>query len=279
MIEKFLVTGHKGFLGAGVFNDLRKEGHIVRGIDLDTVDIIDEEKVKEFILKFQPTVVFHAAAMASASNCEKEPEKAYKTNVEGTRNIVAASNLVRAKVIFTSSMHVFDGKRGNYSEADSPNPINVYGKTKLEAESIVLSSSNQNLVLRLGTLYGYTGDNKGAIIEELNLLRQNKPCIGLEDVYRSFTLINDFKDAILIFIKEKSMGIYNFCGYENMSDYNFSVLVAKVFDFDESLILAQNGESFIPKNATLNPSGIKKLGIKMHSVEEGLEIVKREMGL
>lgn len=286
MTERFLITGADGFLGKKVF-DLLRPDHKVAGVDIkgesnprvERLDITKRKELESFFQRFAPTVVFHAAAISSPDECEKNPRKAKKVNVQGTVNIVEVSREYGAKVIFTSSLHVYDGKRGNFSEADITNPINVYGETKLNAERVVLQYPS-NIILRLGTLYGYNGydgTQVGAVVEIIESLRRGKKYKGLVDVYRNFTLIDDFRDGILILLEKQASGVFNFCSFETYSDYRFVLAIARVFGFSEDLIRRGRAKPFYPKNSTMLAEKIVKLGIYTHSLEEGLRVVKKQI--
>ena len=90
--------------------------------------------------------------MTNVDLCEQKPNSAKLVNVKGVENIC---NLFEGKVIQISTDYVFDGKSGPYTENDEPNPISIYGKTKFQAESVVLSHSIENIVLRSNVLYSF----------------------------------------------------------------------------------------------------------------------------
>jgi len=99
-----------------------------------------------------PSLVLHAAAWTDVDGAEMDPEKARRVNVDGTRNVVALG----APVVYFSTDYVFDGeKRTPYVESDSPNPLSVYGQTKLEGEAEV----RDGWIVRSSWLFGWTGRN------------------------------------------------------------------------------------------------------------------------
>jgi dTDP-4-dehydrorhamnose reductase len=112
----------------------------------------EELDVRAFQLDYQPELVVHAAAWTDVDGAEEDPEGARAVNVEGTRNVAALG----APVVFYSSDYVFDGsKREPYVESDEPNPLGVYGRTKLEAERAV----REGWIVRTSWLFGWTGKN------------------------------------------------------------------------------------------------------------------------
>jgi dTDP-4-dehydrorhamnose reductase len=100
----------------------------------------------------RPDLILHAAAWTDVDGAESEPERARRVNVEGARNVVALG----APVVYFSTDYVFDGTKGEpYVESDEPNPLSVYGRTKLEGEREI----RDGWVVRSSWLFGSTGKN------------------------------------------------------------------------------------------------------------------------
>lgn len=283
--EKFLITGADGFLGKRLFDLLGRDFSVV-GLDISNknnpkvqlIDITNKEKVFGFVKEEVPQVIIHAAAISSVGECEKEPEKAWRVNFEGVVNVASVSGEVGARLIYTSSLNVYGGTRGDYSEEDETKPVNVYGQTKLAAEKEVLKISPRNIVLRVGTLYGYNGTPVGMTVEAVERLQKGNEVVGLTDAIRNFTWIDDFAPVILTLLRENAGGIYNACVFEEHSDYEFLVKLAEVFGFDPSLVKAKKSPPHVAKKATMKAERIKALGVKMTLVEGGLWAVNKQMG-
>ncbi len=115
----------------------------------DDLDVRDSHAVRAEFEECTPELVFHFAAIADVRRCEESNELARDTNVGGTKNVVeACKDSPRQPLLcFPSSPCVFRGDTGNYSERSTPDPCNFYGRTKMDAERIVLSYSN-SLVFR-----------------------------------------------------------------------------------------------------------------------------------
>ncbi|MGW8181981.1 MAG: SDR family oxidoreductase [bacterium] len=101
------------------------------------VDITDFGKVERYLCNAQPRAVVHAAALVGAKECEDDKARAYAVNVGGTLNIARACQAMHIKLIYISTDTVFDGEKGEYTEEDTPNPVNYYSLTKLLGESVV----------------------------------------------------------------------------------------------------------------------------------------------
>lgn len=98
--------------------------------------------------------------MTNVDACEEIPERAYAVNALRPKNVALAVNNVGGKLIHISTDFVFDGEKGNYSETDEPNPISVYGKTKLEGENFILNGGVSASIYRTSVLYGWPGEGQ-----------------------------------------------------------------------------------------------------------------------
>ena len=101
------------------------------------MDFTDPFAVHDVFEKFQPEIVIHAGAMSKPDECEKDQWQAYVENVESTITLLLNSEEQKTFFVFISTDFIFDGESGPYKENDRPNPVNFYGKTKLEAEGKV----------------------------------------------------------------------------------------------------------------------------------------------
>ena len=130
-VKKYLITGFNGQLGYDVKRELISRGVSEENIlatDIGDMDITKEADVIHIVNSFKPDVIFHCAAFTNVDGAEKDLKTCYDVNVVGTKNIVDASLMVDAKVIYLSTDYVFDGKNIDpYKETDVPNPKSFYG--------------------------------------------------------------------------------------------------------------------------------------------------------
>jgi dTDP-4-dehydrorhamnose reductase len=129
----------------------------MQGLTRPDLDLTDRMNVERTWQSIKPNAVIHCAALSRTKDCEQDPEQARRINVEVTAHLAQLSRDI--PFIFLSSGEVFDGRTGWYGETDEPNPINVYGQTKLEAERAVLQNPRHTvvrIVLTAGT--SETGD-------------------------------------------------------------------------------------------------------------------------
>jgi dTDP-4-dehydrorhamnose reductase len=138
--KKILLTGASGRLGIA----LQKHIECICP-DLDELDIRDFGQCLRVMKKYKPDIVIHAAAYTNVSSAEKNNKDCWDINVFGTENIARASD--GRRLVYISTDYVFDGEKGDYSEEDTPNPVNYYALTKLAGEVIIRQYQN-TLIIR-----------------------------------------------------------------------------------------------------------------------------------
>lgn len=143
VLEKVLITGASGDLG----KTLKKLFENNLTPNRTELDITEPPRVWDYFSANLPQLVIHCAAMTDVTECEKEPLEAYHVNGFGTYTLVDVCETLDIPLIYISTDHVFDGKKGNYSEKSVPNPTTHYGKSKLMGEWYTLTNP-KNLVIR-----------------------------------------------------------------------------------------------------------------------------------
>ncbi len=147
---RILVTGGGGQLGRA----LAQASPYVRAVRHAELDVTEQHAVERTIAAMQPEVIIHAAAMTDVDGCERDPDAAERINVLGTRHVAAAAAETGAYLIYISTNFVFDGTKDSpYLEDDAPNPLSVYGRTKLEGEYLALAVPGA-AVVRPSWVYG-----------------------------------------------------------------------------------------------------------------------------
>ena len=178
---KFFVTGVAGQLGHDVMNELAKRGYEGVGSDIAPqysgvedgssvttmpyvgMDITDAKAVRETILSVKPDVVVHCAAWTAVDLAEDEDkkEKVYAINAKGTQNIADVCKELDCKVIYISTDYVFNGQGTEPWQPDCNDyqPLNVYGKTKLEGELAISNTVSKYFIVRIAWVFGLNGKN------------------------------------------------------------------------------------------------------------------------
>jgi dTDP-4-dehydrorhamnose reductase len=154
---RILITGANGQLGFDLQCTLASHELVL--MDLPAFDLT-KPSGEEQVASAQPDVVIHAAAYTDVDGAEHQPDLAMAVNAQGTEWVARGAARVRARLIYISTDYVFDGlKRTPYLESDLTNPLNLYGKSKLEGERRALADCPNALVVRTSWLYGSHGKN------------------------------------------------------------------------------------------------------------------------
>lgn len=157
---RVLVTGAGGMVGRAVSDYCRSKGDAVRSHDHRSLDISDQEMVRQTLLAEKPEMVINCAAWTDVDGCERDRERAYAANARGPENLANASRESGALLVTISTDYVFDGKKvGFYTQRDEPSPESVYGMSKLEGERRAQLACARTIVVRTGFIFGSGGTN------------------------------------------------------------------------------------------------------------------------
>ena len=263
---KIIITGADGYIGSNLRDFLETKGYEVYPLTQGEskkerfyqVEITDEESVFKVINNINPNIVIHTAGKASLAQCEKDKHSAWKINVEGTKNVIAAIKRINPiiKLVFLSSDYVFSGEKGNYKENDEPNPLTYYGKTKVESENNIKENLENYIICRTANVYGRGGNFFNFIVESLN---KNVKIEVFEDVFYTPTYIDYFLDCLNKLLESDFKGIIHAVGREKISRYDFALIVADILGKDKNLVLAvkQATDGLIAKDCSLNSGFIQ----------------------
>jgi dTDP-4-dehydrorhamnose reductase len=134
--------------------------HCVLPLTRSGASISDCRSVDRALDRAEPDIVLHCAAFTAVDDCELQPELAWKVNAEGTQNVARACQRRRIPILYLSTDYVFDGEKPEpYLETDRPNPLNIYGLTKLAGEERVKELAARFWIVRVSWLFGPWGRN------------------------------------------------------------------------------------------------------------------------
>ena len=193
-------------------------------------DITNWEKVRETVRSYKPRFIVNAAAFTNVDGNEREPEKARRVNTVGVEHLLAAGVEVGASLVQVSTDYVFDGTAGPYLEEDKTAPLCVYGRTKLEAERLVLES-DRHLVVRANVLFGPDLESQASFVRwVVNSLKEGKAIRVVSDQINNPTLTTHLAEAIGKALEQGATGLYHYGGLEFASRYEFALKIARHFD-------------------------------------------------
>ena len=201
------------------------------------INLLDNQKIiTDLIKEIQPDIVVNTAAQRSVDLCETDHKIADKLHIDITQDITQACKDIDSKLVYISTDAVFQGELNKkYTELDQPNPINYYGKTKLQAEQITLNTSPKNVVLRTAVIYGWHEKSRFTnwIIQTL---KENHVVDPFTDQYNTPTLVDDLVKSLLNIFEKNISGIFHATGKSCLNRYEFALVLANTFGFDTKLI-------------------------------------------
>ena len=228
---KVLVTGANGQLGYDVIKELQKQNIECYGAERQDFDIVNFEATEKFITNYMPDVVIHCAAYTAVDKAEDEQGLCYLVNASATENIAEICKKINAKMLYISTDYVFDGtKDGFYEVDDKPNPINVYGKTKLLGEQAVQRILDKNFIVRISWVFGEHGNN--FIKTMLRLGKERKEINVVADQYGSPTYTADLAPLLVKMIQTEKYGIYHATNEGVCTWAEFAEEIFKIADID-----------------------------------------------
>jgi dTDP-4-dehydrorhamnose reductase len=156
---KILLTGRNGQVGSALLPALAPIGD-VRAFDREGLDLLDPDALRAGVAREQPDVIVNAAAYTTVDRAEVERDAAFAVNAEAVRVLAAEAGKRGALLVHFSTDFVFDGEKpAPYVETDAPNPLNVYGRSKLEGERAVAASGCRHFIFRTSWVYARSGRN------------------------------------------------------------------------------------------------------------------------
>jgi len=199
-----LVVGSKGMLGTDLMQIMAGD---VRGVDIEEIDITSFESTRRVLLTLKPRIVINAAAYTDVDGCEANRELAMQVNGEGVAHLAMASLEIGAKLVHVSTDYLFDGKKESpWLEDDPPNPLSVYGESKLAGE-LNARIVPDHLIVRTQWLYGQSGKN--FVETMLRLGQEKKELTVVDDQTGSPTWTVDLGKAIKALIDTGCRGTYH----------------------------------------------------------------------
>ncbi|MGB9700449.1 MAG: dTDP-4-dehydrorhamnose reductase [Thermodesulfobacteriota bacterium] len=271
---KILVLGARGMLGQDLVPLLSLNYEAIAR-DIQDFDITNAQRVEEEILRLKPQVVINAAAYTDVDGCESNRELALSVNAKGAGNIAQACALIQAKLIHLSTDYVFDGSSADpYQEDDRPNPLNVYGLSKLQGELAIKESGAAYLIIRTQWLYGAHGRNFVDTI--IKAAQKEKELRVVNDQRGSPTYTKDLSSAIKEILEKNAQGIIHVANSGSCTWYEFAKEILQQLGMKQipikpisSAELARPAKR--PANSVLNCQKFEKIsGRKMRPWQEAL---------
>jgi dTDP-4-dehydrorhamnose reductase len=250
-MKKVLIIGANGQLAFDLIKIFKGDYEIIRA-DREDFDVSDWSAASRFMAIARPNIVINTAAFHKTEECEFNPQKSFEVNTIGALNTAKAAAAVNAKIVFISTDYVFDGNKKNFSEDDKPNPLNVYGTSKLAGELLTRIANQDYFIIRTCWLYGAHSSGKGYNFVSLMLEKarsgENIKVVG--DQFGSPTYTYDLALKIKELIdKNAPSGIYHITNSGSCSWYEFAKKIFEIVNINTNL-------EAVDSNA--KPSNIKR---------------------
>lgn len=240
---RILVTGCKGQLGSEIIKQLKaKKSEIgpipkcytnatVVGVDINDFDLSDKQLVKENLRSGSYDIVFNCAAFTNVNACETNQDTAFAANALAIRNLAEVCENTATKLVHVSTDYVFAGNASEpYREYDEPQPVTIYGKTKLAGERYVQERCRRHFVVRTAWLYGYNGNNFVKTI--MRNAKEKGQLKVVNDQFGNPTSAVDLAHHLLEIAHGNRYGVYHCTNNGVCSWYDFAKTIVELAGID-----------------------------------------------
>lgn len=273
---KYLIFGNKGQLGKEFTNIFQQNSIQHSGYDIDEIDIADRDAVNALIDKEKPNIIINCAAYNLVDKGEKDFHTAFKANALGPKNLAEASKNRGIFLVHYSTDYVFDGQKkdGQYSENDAPNPLSVYGKSKLSGELFVQEVNPDHLIFRVSWVYGEGSQN--FIHKFLGWAKANDTLNIVDDEISTPCSTTTIAQTTLLALERDITGLYHLTNSGFCSRYQWTQLINDHLNLGK-IIKATSIDNFeLPaERPKYSPMSNKKLseelGISIESWQSALK--------
>jgi dTDP-4-dehydrorhamnose reductase len=277
----YLVAGAGGMLGTALQRVLEERAAAGEGVRFGApaegqFDITDTDSAARTAFDFvavlgadEEPVLVNAAAYTNVERAEDEPDVAYSVNEDGARKLAFIAREAGMRFVHVSTDFVFDGtKDGPYIETDEPNPLSVYGASKLAGELAVAWENPDALVVRTAWVFGTGGAGANFPLKVLARARSGEPVRVVTDEVGSPTYTIDLARGILGLVAAGASGLFHLAGAGSCSRHDLAIEVLRLAGFGDMPIEQASSADFPskaqrPANSVLDCSKAAALGVRM----------------
>ena len=277
------MTGPTGQVGSALLDTLPSIGEVVT-LDRSQLDLANPASIRAAVRQVRPQVIVNAAAYTAVDQAEKEEALAYRINAEGPAVLAEEATRLGALLVHFSTDYVFDGDKPEpYVETDTPNPLNVYGRSKFGGEQAVEALARRYLILRTSWVYAARGKNFMRTM--LRLAREGRALTVVDD-QRGAPTSNLMLAGLLpsaiegVLIDSAAAGLYHATAAGHTTWFGFAQAIFAATDIGAKLSPVASSEyetaARRPRNSVLDNAKLgQRLGLRLPSWQEGLEEVVR----
>lgn len=289
-MTRILMAGCSGMMGFAFTTEALNRGHTILGTyyknpvhyksaHVVRADLRNYTAAKELALGFKPDWIVNCVGYTSVDGCEENPESSVELNEYIPQVLAEVCHKNGIKLVHISSDMVFDGWLEfplSYSETHAPHPINVYGKSKLIAETLIHKEAPHCLIIRTN-IFGWSLPGNHSLPEIiLHTLDRGEIFRGFVDVFSTPILTNDLANIILDMMDKDMVGLYHIGGADRLSKFSFASMTAGVFGYPTNTIQPISIDDVKltarrPTNMCLSSREVEtQLNISVPTVEAGL---------
>jgi dTDP-4-dehydrorhamnose reductase len=212
---------------------------------MEYLDVRDMAQVEKTVAQHKPDILFHLAAETDVDKSEIEIQHAYMTNTMGTENVALTCQKEGIDLVYISTAGVFDGEKAEpYIEFDTPNPGNVYGKTKWEGERIIMALLTRYYIVRAGWMIGGKEKDKKFVAKIIKLMEEKDELIVVNDKFGSPTFTKDFSKCLVTLLQTGRYGTYHMTNQGTCSRYEVACKIKEYLGRDDVSIKPVTSASF-----------------------------------
>ncbi len=246
MGHKVLVIGANGLLGRkvvqvltsgnidwiGTYNNRPEEGLI-------RLDVTDQQQLSNTLSEISPDAIFNLSNLAGGVDfCENNAEKATGFHFEPNKIIAEHCKRTKIPMVYISSDYVFDGTKPPYKEDDKPNPLNLYGKLKLQTEDYIRKTLQDFLIIRTTNIYGWDPKTvtPNYMMGLYKTIKDGRNFNAPSFLWGNPTYAGDLASAIVELYQKKAKGVYHVCGSSYVTRYEWAKEACRILGLDEKLL-------------------------------------------
>lgn len=269
---RVLVTGGHGQLGRALLRTA-PAGMEVVALGSSDCDVTDPATVRAIVARIEPELIVHCAAWTDVDGCERYPERAWRVNALGAQHVATACAEAGAALVYISTNYVFDGERDEpYHEFDQPNPLSVYGASKLAGEEVVRALCPRHAIVRTAMLYD--AHSRNFVTTVLRLAREQPRLRMVADQYGNPTFVDDLACALWQLVAQPAYGTFHLVNQGAASWYDWAVAVLELLNLAVPVDPIPASEfrraARPPRNGVLTSLAAPALGIIMPDWRDAL---------
>lgn len=276
-----IIIGKNGQLGKELVSSVVKFDFSVAAFSKEELNITDNLSLNKAIKRIKPKIVINTSAFHVVDNCEKDPLSAFGINCIAVKNLAKICKENKSLFVTYSTDYVFDGKKNKpYKEVDRPNPLQMYGLSKLAGEYAALNAyPERTYIIRTCGIYGGKEGSRSKrgnfVINILKEAKQNDILEVSSEQIVNPTYAKDLAEATLKLLElNPSPGIYHLVNEGYSSWYDFAKKVLEYARIKKKILPVdrggKTGDMQRPKFSALINTKAKKLGVILPQIEDGL---------